>query len=94
MEEELDLNDPNAIKNTLKKQMSEPFESWETKLKKWDKEGKIKLTKDKMKEISDMVSEAVKTYKVKGRTGAETVTALSDQDKIKLQQAGNTLTDF
>jgi hypothetical protein len=94
MSEELDLNDPNAIKNTLKKQMSEPFESWETKLKKWDKEGKIKLTKDKMKEISDMVSEAVKTYKVKGRTGAETVTALSDQDKIKLQQAGNTLTDF
>ena len=94
MEEELDLNDPNAIKNTLKKQMSEPFESWETKLKKWDKEGKIKLTKDKMKEITDMVSEAVKTYKVKGRTGAETVTALSDQDKIKLQQAGNTLTDF
>lgn len=94
MEEELDLNDPNAIKNTLKKQMSEPFESWETKLKKWDKEGKIKLTKDKMKEIADMVSEAVKTYKVKGRTGAETVTALSDQDKIKLQQAGNTLTDF
>ena len=94
MSEELDLNDPNAIKNTLKKQMSEPFESWETKLKKWEKEGKIKLTKDKIKEIADMVSEAVKTYKVKGKTGAETVTALSDQDKIKLQQAGNTLTDF
>jgi hypothetical protein len=82
------------ITSSLKRQVSQPVRSFDTILKDLSKDGKIKLTKENINMIQEMVSEAVKTYKVKGKTGKETVTTLSDEDKVKLQQAGNTLTDF
>jgi hypothetical protein len=103
---EIDLDDRDSVKKSFQKQVKPKEKSiWDIPHdevmkyraagdKKPKNSSKIKLTKEVVDMIQGMVSEAVRTYTVKGRTGAEKVVTLSDQDKQKLQQSGNTLTDF
>jgi len=58
--EELDVDSDKAVRDTMKKQLSQPVKSWDQILKDLAKDGKVKLTKENMTVISEEVAKMVK----------------------------------
>jgi hypothetical protein len=71
---DMDTRDNSGIiKSTMQRQVSQPIKSFDQIVKGLNKESKIKLTKENLNMIQEMVSEAVKAMKVRTKGGTSTV---------------------
>jgi tetratricopeptide (TPR) repeat protein len=92
---DMDTRDNSGIiKSTMQRQVSQPIKSFDQIVKGLNKESKIKLTKENLNMIQEMVIEAVNAYQATGRTGKTTVITADNKTKTDLTNAGVKLTDF
>jgi hypothetical protein len=92
---DMDTRDNSGIiKSTMQRQVSQPIKSFDQIVKGLNKEGKIKLTKENISIIQEMVIEAVKAYQATGPMGNTTVITADEKTKTDLTNAGVKLTDL
>ena len=92
---DMDTRDNSGIiKSTMQRQVSQPIKSFDQIVKGLNKESKIKLTKENLNMIQEMVIEAVNAYQATGRTGKTTVITADNKTKTDLTNAGVKLTDL
>jgi hypothetical protein len=58
--EELDVDSDKAVRDTMRKQLSQPIKSWDQIVKDLAKDGKVKLTKENKQTIANTVASMVK----------------------------------
>jgi hypothetical protein len=87
---DMDTRDNSGIiKSTMQRQVSQPIKSFDQIVKGLNKESKIKLTKENLNMIQEMVSEAVKTAMVTTKGGTSAVEYENDTELNKIKQDPN-----
>jgi hypothetical protein len=87
---DMDTRDNSGIiKSTMQRQVSQPIKSFDQIVKGLNKESKIKLTKENLNMIQEMVSEAVKTAMVTTKGGTSAVEYKNDTELNKIKQDPN-----
>ena len=92
---DMDTRDNSGIiKSTMQRQVSQPIKSFDQIVKGLNKESKIKLTKENLNMIQEMVSEAVKAMRLISPTGEEEIKPITSGEESELKKAGVNVKPF